>query len=117
MQRSDQPNLSPYAVSVAAVICIEIGRSDDIAALNIITLATNGVSSSANASRILAHKAEKEGKTSNQFHYTRQANGLLKPLHVSNNSRKFITALINYQFVEFQLRHYHHIGSCEEETH
>ena len=61
MQRSDQPNLSPYAVSVAAVICIEIGRSDDIAALNIITLATNGVSSSAIASRILANKEDKEG--------------------------------------------------------
>ena len=67
MPKSDQPSLSPYAVSVAAVICIEIAHSDDIAALNIKTLATNGVSSSAIASRILANKAEKEEKTSNQF--------------------------------------------------
>ena len=55
-------------------------------------------------------------KTSNQFHYTRQANGLRTPLHVSANLRKFTIALINYQSVKFQLRHYHHIVSSGEET-
>ena len=47
--------------SVAAIICIEIGRSDDIAVLNVVTLATNGVPFSAIAFRILANKADKEG--------------------------------------------------------
>ena len=67
MQMSDPPYLSPYAVSVAAIICIGIGRSDDIAALNVVTLATKVVSASASASRILANNAEKQGKTSYQF--------------------------------------------------
>ena len=65
MQMSDQPNLSPYAVSVAAIICIEIAHADDIAALNVVTLSTKVVSSIAIASRIQANKAEKQGKTSN----------------------------------------------------
>ena len=62
MQMSDQPYLSPYAVSVAAIICIGIGRSDDIAALNVVTLATKVVSASASASRILANNAENREK-------------------------------------------------------
>ena len=83
MQMSDQPNLSPYAVFLAVIICIEIGYSDDIAVLNVITPATKVVSVWAIPSRILANKADKEGKSSNQFHYTRRANGLRTPLHVS----------------------------------
>ena len=68
------------------------------------------------ACRILANKAEEEGKTSNHFHYTKQANGLWTPLHVSANLRTFITALINCQPVKFQLRHFHFIVSSGEET-
>ena len=41
--------------------CIEIAHSDDIAALNVVTLATKVVSASAIAFRILANKADKEG--------------------------------------------------------
>ena len=60
MQMSDQPNLSLHAASVEAIICIETAHSDDIAVLNVVTLATNGVSSSAIAFRILANKADKD---------------------------------------------------------
>ena len=58
---SDQFSISAYAVSVAAIICIEIAHSDDIADLNVVTLATKVVSSIAIASRIQANK-QKTGK-------------------------------------------------------
>ena len=109
--RSQYPSLSAYAVSPAAIICIETAHSDDITALNVVTLVTKVVSAWTIPSRILANKAEKDGKTSNQFHYTRQANGLRTPLQVSANLLTLITALIHYQSVKFQLRRFHHIVS------
>ena len=47
MPKSDQFSISAYAVSVVAIICIEIAHSDDIAVLNVITLATMVVSARA----------------------------------------------------------------------
>ena len=61
MQMSDQFSISAYAVSVEAIICIEIGYSDDIAVVNVITPATKVVSVWAIPSRILANKGYKEG--------------------------------------------------------